>query len=108
MKKHLESNYSVCALEVDKRDFVYFDSKDMESTTGVNLAKDIMKKRDYNVVLVDLNGFSDPEVCNEVLYLVEPSTIKLNKLIRADRMVLTKMKNYKIVLNKEMILWIKR
>ena len=47
MKKHLESNYSVCALEVDKRDFVYFDSKDMESTTGVNLAKDIMKKRDF-------------------------------------------------------------
>lgn len=97
MKKHLESNYSVCALEVDKRDFVYFDSKDMESTTGVNLAKDIMKKRDYNVVLVDLNGFSDPEVCNEVLYLVEPSTIKLNKLLMKDRHAFEKTKNGKVV-----------
>ena len=103
MKKHLESNYSVCALEVDKRDFVYFDSKDMESTTGVNLAKDIMKKRDYNVVLVDLNGFSDPEVCNEVLYLVEPSTIKLNKLLMKDRHAFEKTKNGKVVLVKSNI-----
>lgn len=103
MKKHLESNYSVCALEVDRRDFVYFDSKDMESTTGVDLAKDIMKKRDYNVVLVDLNGFSDPEVCNEVLYLVEPSTIKLNKLLMKDRHAFEKTKNGKVVLVKSNI-----
>lgn len=75
---------------------MYFDSKDMESTTGVNLAKDIMKKRDYNVVLVDLNGFSDPEVCNEVLYLVEPSTIKLNKLLMKDRHAFEKTKMVKL------------
>lgn len=103
MKKQLQENYTVCALEVDRRDFMYFDSKDMEYTSSNDLAKELMKKRDYNVVIIDLNGFSDPEVCNDILYLVEPSTIKLNKLLMKDRHAFEKAKNGKIVLVKSNI-----
>jgi len=41
--------------------------------------------------------------CSEVIYLLEPSTIKLNKLIRLDRQALEKIKNQKIVLNKSLL-----
>lgn len=103
LKKHLESNYSVCALEVGKRDFTFFDSKDMISIGGQDLAKELMKRRDFNVILVDLNDYVDTGICNEVIYLVEPSTIKLNKLLLRDKRVFEKYNKDKIVLNKSNI-----
>jgi hypothetical protein len=99
MMKHLASNYSVCALEVDKRDFLYFDDKEMMSTNSADLPKELMKRRAYNVVLIDLNEYSDPDICNDVIYLIEPSILKLNKLMKRDRRVFEKHANDKIVLN---------
>ena len=103
MKKHLEDNYSVCALEVDKRDFFYFDEKEMFSTSSMDLPKEIMKRRDYNIILIDLNNYSDPAICNDVIYLIEPSILKLNRLMKRDRRVFEKYNNEKIVLNKSNI-----
>lgn len=103
MMKHLSTNYSVCALEVDKRDFLYFDDKEMMSTTTADLPKELMKRRSYNVVLIDLNTYSDPDICNDVIYLIEPSIIKLNRLMKRDRRVFEKYANNKIVLNKSNI-----
>lgn len=103
MLKHLSSNYSVCALEVDKRDFLYFDDKEMMSTNSADLPKELMKRRAYNVVLIDLNNYSDPDICNDVIYLIEPSILKLNKLMKRDRRVFERHSNDKIVLNKSNI-----
>ena len=103
MKKNLETNYSVCAMEVDKRDFTYFDDKEMFHTTSLDLPKEIMKRRDYNVILLDLNNYSDPDVCNNVLCLVEPSILKLNKMIKRDRRVFEKHSNDKIILNQSYV-----
>ncbi len=103
MKKHLEDNYSVCALEIDKRDFFYFDDKEMFSTSSMDLPKEIMKRREYNIIIVDLNNYSDPTICNDVIYLIEPSILKLNKLMKRDRRVFEKHANDKIVLNKSNI-----
>ena len=103
LKKHLEKNYSVCAIEVDKRDFEFFDDKNMFSVFSADLAKEIMKKKEYNVILIDLNSFSDPDICNETLYLVEPTRVKLNKLLLKDRNVFEKYKKKKVVLNKSNI-----
>ena len=103
MMKHLASNYSVCALEVDKRDFLYFDDKEMMSTNSADLPKELMKRRAYNVVIIDLNEYSDPDICNDVIYLIEPSILKLNKLMKRDRRVFEKHANDKIVLNKSNI-----
>ena len=103
LKKHLEKNYSVCAIEVDKRDFEFFDDKNMFSVFSADLAKELMKKKEYNVILIDLNGFTDPDICNETLYLVEPTRVKLNKLLLKDRSVFEKYKKKKVVLNKSNI-----
>lgn len=103
MKKQLSNNYSVCAIEVDKQDFNYFDDKEMFSTNSSDLPKELMKKRDYNVILVDLNNYSDPDICASVLYLVEPSTIKLNKLLTRNKKVFEEHKKDKIVLTKSFI-----
>ena len=67
------------------------------------MPKELMKKSDFDILLVDLNNYSDDEICSYVLYLVEPSTIKLNKLIRRDRKVFERLNNKKIVLNKSFV-----
>ena len=101
MKKELEEtfNVSVLALEVDKRDFTFFREENMVSTTKSSLAREIMQAVGYSCVLVDLNDYDDP-VCEETLYLIEPSVIKLNKLMMRDKMIFSKLKGKKIIINK--------
>ena len=103
MKKQLEENYDVAAIEVDKTDFTYFDDKDLTSVTSENLPKELMKKNDKNIIIVDLNDYSDPDICSDVIYLVEPSTVKLNKLLMGNKGVFENNPNRKIVLNKSNI-----
>ena len=103
LKKHLEANYNVAAIEVGKRDFAFFEGENLVSTTESDLPKELMKKNDYDIIIVDLNNYSDDEICSFVLYLVEPSTIKLNKLIRRSKRIFEKLNNKKIVLNKSFI-----
>ena len=102
-KKHLDANYNVAALEVGKRDFAFFEGENLISTTETDLPKELMKKSDFDILLVDLNNYPDDEICSYVLYLVEPSTIKLNKLIRRDRKVFERLNNKRVVLNKSFV-----
>ena len=85
MKKELEEKYnlSVLAVEVDKRDFTFFRSKDMISTDKTSIATELLKAKNYNYILDDLNDY-DENICDETLYLIEPSIIKLNKLMLRD------------------------
>lgn len=103
LKKQLEVNYKVIAFEVNKNDFSYFNDELMKSVLEADLAKELMKSRDYDVVLIDLNSFSDEGVCDDILYLIEPSTIKLNKMMLRDKKVFDKLKNKKIILNKSLL-----
>ena len=104
MKKVLEGNYRVLAIEVDKKDFMYFNDSDLRSVTSAEL-ETITKNpnSDYEVILVDINDSPKISTIKEVIHLVEPTTIKLNKMIRTDRLVLEKMKSYQVVLNKSML-----
>lgn len=101
MKKTLEDKYnlSVLSLEVDKREFTFFRDKDMVSTDKNSLATELLKAKNFNYVLVDLNDYDD-SVCDETIYLIEPSVIKLNKLMLRDRSIFSKLKNKKVVINK--------
>lgn len=104
LKKQLMSNYKVVALEVDKRDFMFFNDKDMVSTTSEQFSKELMVLSDaYDIILVDLNSSTNEDACNDVLYLIEPSTIKLNKLMRKNKNIFEQMKDKKIVLNKSFL-----
>ena len=99
LKKELKDmGKSVLAIEVDKKDFMYFNDKEMISVDASNLANEVLRRKDVNVLLIDLNKCDNIDVCNEVLYLIEPSTIKLNKLMRRDRNIFSKLAGRKIVL----------
>ena len=100
LKKLLSNNRSVAAIEVNKVDFLYFNDKEMISTTGPDLLKEIMHKNYCDIILVDLNDYEDTEICTDVFYLIEPSTIMINKLIRRNKGILEKLKNEKVILNK--------
>ena len=104
MKKVLEGNYRVLAVEVDKHDFMYFNDSDLRSVTTAEL-ETITKNpnSDYEVILVDINDSPKISTIKEIIHLVEPTTIKLNKMIRMDRLVLEKMKSYQVVLNKSLL-----
>ncbi len=96
-------NNGVYALELNKKDFSYFNSKDMISISEGELESKLDQLSNANVVLVDLNGSKKDSLCSETIYLLEPSTIKLNQLIRNNQNVFEKLKGKKVVLNKSML-----
>ena len=103
LKKTIESRRSVIAMEIDKVDFLYFNQKNMISSTSNEILKDIMHRNTYDVILLDLNDYEDLDICSEVYYLIEPSTIMINKMMRRDKSILQKLKNEKVILNKCML-----
>ena len=104
MKKELEEKYnlSVLGMEVDKRDFTFFRDKNMLSTDKSSVATELLKAKNYNYILVDLNDY-DESICDETIYLIEPSVIKLNKLMMRDRNIFTKLKGKKVVINRSVL-----
>ena len=104
MKKQLERNYNVTALELDKHDFMYFGDKNMYSINAMELGNNLSKFSSSDVILVDMNNSPAAEgVIKDVLYLVEPSKIKLNKLLARNPRAFDKYKGKKIVLNKSLL-----
>lgn len=103
LKNQLElQGYNVVAIEVNKRDFGNFNSQNMVSCSESELSSTISKYSSYDVILIDLNDRNE-DGCSDVLYLLEPTYIKLNKLIKRDRMIFNKLQNKKIVLNKSLL-----
>lgn len=104
MKKELSKNYSVVAIEVDKTDFTYFKDKDMVSTITNEVGIVVNKHKDKNVVLIDINNSIVAEgFCQDVLYLIEPSIIKLEKLMVLNAAALQGLKDKKIILNQSLL-----
>lgn len=95
---------NVVAVEIDKNDFQLFNDKNMVSARQTEIKDVINKYGNASFILVDLNSYNDSSFCNEVLFLLEPSTVKLNKLIRRNRVVFTKLQNKKVILNKSLLL----
>lgn len=102
LKKVLSNYYGVKAIEINKRDFMFLKENDMLSISSSELRDTIAKNSESYILLVDLND-GDVNACTDVLYLLEPSIIKLNKLIMIDRDVFRKYNGKKIILNKVML-----
>lgn len=103
MKKKLESKYKTIALEVGKNDFAYFREKGMESVDASKLSDAINRHSNCEVIIIDLNNNNLDDMCDEVLYLIEPSIIKLNKLMIVDGSSLDKLKNKKVILSQSLL-----
>lgn len=104
MKRELEKNYNVLAIEVEKRDFIYFNDKTLVNTNDTSLPNLVNTNLDKDVILVDVNDSKSAEkICTDFVYLVEPSTIKLNKALLVDKKVFEKIKKHRVVLNQSML-----
>jgi hypothetical protein len=103
LKKELSSRYSVVCIEVNKKDFIYFNDKDMVSVMGKDLGNTILKYKDADIILIDLNDFDDSTLDGDVLYLIEPSSIKLNKMLLIDRNFLSRLVGKNVILNMSLL-----
>ena len=104
MKKHLEKNYTVIAIELDKRDFEYFKDSELVSISTNELGNFLAKNNAKEVILVDMNKNEAAEqFMTDIIYLIEPTTIKLNRLMQINPVIIPKLKDKKVVLNKSLL-----
>lgn len=105
MKKELSNIYGngVCALEINRRDFSYFNEKNMYSIGEGELAEKVKSLSNCSIIFIDLNDCQDVSICTDIIYLMEPSTLQLNKMVRKNRKVFEKLNGKKIILNKSML-----
>ena len=104
MLRQLEKNYKVAAIEVGRREFSFFRYKNMYSVDKGELKDKISKLSDYDVLLIDVNDDKNAlDVCTDVIYLIEPSIIKLNRLTMVDPKITLKLKNKKVILNQSLL-----
>ena len=91
------------ALEVGKSDFQFYNDAYMISTSNEEIGKEIEKLKGANVIFIDLNSLPNDSICDDVLYILESSILKLNKLVLRDKNVFERLKNNKIILNKNLL-----
>lgn len=103
LKKLMSEKDYVVAIEVNKNDFGFFGEKDMYSVNQNNIMAAISKFGTASTILVDLNNMNEDSFCDMVIYLMEPSTIKLNKMMMTNKNIFDKLYDKKIVLNKSML-----
>lgn len=102
LKKYLSQKQYVVALEVNKNDFGFFNERDMYSVNQNNLESALKKFDSAAYILVDLNNGNE-NICDDVIYLIEPSIIKLNKMMLIHKDAFDKLYGKKIVLNKSLL-----
>ena len=100
IKKELEEKHQkkVIALEIDKRNFVFYNSRDMFSIQGDKVEMFMQNNiTDADVVLVDLTNYNNTSICNDVVYLINPSLYEVNKSLFKNRMLFMNLKGKKII-----------
>lgn len=106
LKKQLSINYYTVAIEINKRDFMFFQDNDMVSCRDIEIHNLIQKYQDANVILIDLNDLDIAtchSICDDVIYLMESSTLMINKLVMLDDKCFEKMCQEKVMLNRSML-----
>ena len=101
MVKQLNIKYKAIGIEMNKQDFIFFDTPNLYSCTSKEeVLKKIKEHQDADAVIVDLNNIDSKEFCTDVIYLVEPGTIKMTKLIRKNGKIFEELSGEKIVINR--------
>lgn len=106
LKKILSNNYYTVAIEINKRDFMFYRDDDMVSCNANNFSNVIYKYNNANIVLVDLNDLdmtTANSVCDDIIYLMESSTLMINRIVTLDNDCFRKIGNNKVVLNQSLL-----
>ena len=105
MVKHLSPNYKVKGIEMMKQDSLYFrDNNILYATSLEDLKMRLSSIKDLDVIIIDLNDIDGRDICDEILFLVDPGIVKLNKLLKGGSIVYERIQNGKVVLNRSAIL----
>lgn len=102
LKTHLKKQKKkVVAFEIEKMDFNYFYDKELISVVENKLEFTLEKYYNINdIVLIDLNDSKKAmDMCDVILYLVEPSMIKINQLMLINPTVFKNLRGSKVILN---------
>lgn len=104
MYNRLSKFYDTAAVEVGKSDFKFFNNQNLKTADSNNVSDFIIKNGNKEIILVDANEDQHAlELCTDVIYLLEPSVIKLNKMMMIHPDLLNKLKNEKVVLNQSLL-----
>lgn len=105
MLKQLTPNKKAKGIELVKQDSIYFRNNDILFSTSIeDLKMKLSSMKDNEVIIIDLNDIDGKDVCDEILYLVDPGIIKLNKLLKNGSNVYEKIQKGKVVLNRSALL----
>ncbi len=102
MVRQLNSHgYKTYGIEMFRQDLIYYRSDNLFSCMNKNdLDLKLRQLTDAEAVIIDLNEFGEAyDYCDDIIYLVEPSYIKLTKLLKKNKNAFLDRKNDKIVLN---------
>ena len=86
MVKELRNYYSAVGVEMINQDALYFRDPDIcESTSYDDLKFKIKSFKDKQAVIIDLNTIKANDLCDFVLFLVEPGIVSLTKLLTSNQ-----------------------
>lgn len=101
MIKQLNIKYKAIGIEMNKQDFIFFNTFNLYSCTGKDdVLRKIKEHQDVDAVIVDLNQYDYKEFCTDIIYLMEPGVIKVTKLIKKNNRIFEELSGSKIVLNR--------
>lgn len=94
----------VKGIEMINNDSLFFrDDRIISCESRIQFETIVKTLNDIDVYIVDLNGSDVREICNKVIYLIEPGTTKINKVVKGDREIYEMLKNSNVVLNRSNI-----
>ena len=92
----------VLSIEINKNDFRLFRNNKMISVKEEDLSE-VINNAVEDIIFIDLNECNNFDICSKVVYLVEPSTIKLNELMATNREIFKELKDKCVILNKSLL-----
>lgn len=100
LKENLKKEYqkNVIALEIDKKDFIYFNDKNMLSISKNKLEEIIKNINSSDIVIVDVDKNTDDKICNDIIYLIDPSLYRINELMFKNKRVFEGLRRKKVIL----------
>lgn len=105
LKKNLQEahNKEVVAVELDKRDFAYYNDKTMYSISNSKMGEFFATMSKMKIILVDLADSNKADFCTDVIYLVEPSLYRINQLMMGNRAAFNMLKGKKVILSNSLL-----
>ncbi len=104
MIKILKNNYKVKGIEYQSDDNKYLQSDDIINSNSIDDLKiKINTLYNYDTIFISLNNLTENNICSDILYLIEPGTIRLNKFLKVNHNISEFSSKNKVVLSRSMI-----